>query len=531
MAKRQCHIERGRRCSQLYAPLLTIALSGCTVGPDYQPPAAKVPAEWTELAAPEADGSGAVGEGAAERLAVTAAPGSDLTEWWRSFCDPQLESLIERAIAGNLELRIAEARIREARAQRAIVAGGIYPTINAGASYSRQHPSQKGEFSDLNTGITKALVGDKVLDEYELYQVGFDASWEIDLFGGVRRRIEAADAQTEAVMEERRDVLIMLVAEVARNYIELRAAQRRLEIAQTDLSAQRATLELVSQKRSAGLVTDLDVTRAAAQVSLSESRIPTATQQIRFSIHALSALLPQDLDTLVPDLIAARPMPSVPREVQVGIPAELLRRRPDIRRAERTLAAATAQIGAATADLYPRFSLDGTFSLEAIKFSWLGNWDSRTFGLGPSVLWPVFDAGRIRANIEVQNSRQEQALLDYERTVVRAIREVEDALLVFNSEQIRSSALADSAESSGESVELAQLAYDQGATDLLAVLDARRELYAAQDTLAASEQTVLTSVVALYKALGGGWAGDKEYAGDDAETPFDATQEPASQGP
>jgi NodT family efflux transporter outer membrane factor (OMF) lipoprotein len=300
-------------------------------------------------------------------------------------------------------------------------------------------------------------------------------------------------------------VLVSLAAEVARYYAELRGAQRRLEIAQADVATQQATLELVNQKRRAGLVTDFDVTRVSAQLALSESRVPLAVQQVRLAIHALSSLLAEDLDVLIAELLHPAPLPAVPAELQVGIPAELLRRRPDIRRAERTLAAATAEVGVATADLYPRFALNGRFALEASRFSWMGNWDSRTFGFGPSVSWPVFDAGRIRANILVQSARQEQALADYERAVVHAIREVEDALLRYTTAQARSRWLAQSAEASGESVELAQLAYEQGASDLLAVLDAQRGLYGTQDALAETQQEVVTSLVALYKALGGGW--------------------------
>jgi NodT family efflux transporter outer membrane factor (OMF) lipoprotein len=377
--------------------------------------------------------------------------------------------------------------------------------VGSSVAYSRRQPSENGQVGRLRNGPAGLLGIDKLVDDFELYQAGFDASWEIDIFGGVRRSIEVADANAAAAVEEHRDLLITLVAEVARNYIDLRGAQRRMAIAQENLATQRSTLDLVRQKRSVGAVTELDVTRAEAQVSLAESQIPLFTRQIRFSLHALSVLLPQDLDTLSEELHSARPLPVSPQEIPVGLPAELLRRRPDIRRAERTLAAATAQVGVATADLYPRFSLTGTFSMEAMKFAWLGNWDSRTYGFGPSIRWPVFDAGRIRANIRVQDARQEQALARYESVVLGAVREVEDALVTCLTEQTRRRSLADTVESSRQSVELAQLAYDQGATDLLAVLDVERTLYSAQDALAATDQTVVTSVVALYKALGGGW--------------------------
>ncbi len=497
----EVHVGRKRSIVACF----TVVLVGCTVGPDYRAPQARVPERWSEWPASQ-PATQTAPAGPETRPAPTTATATDLARWWRILSDPTLDALVERMVLANVDLRIAEARIREARAQRDIVAGGRYPRVGTGASYSRQYPSEnglEGEIIDKATGVLPIRIGDL---DYEMYQAGFDASWELDLFGGVRRGVEAAAANAAAAVEQRSDLLISLVAEVARNYVELRGAQRRLAIARGNLAAQRATLDLVRQKRSAGTVTELDVTRAAAQVALSEAYVPVFERQVRLSVHALGQLLAEDLDSLGGELAAAPPVHLTPGEVpDMGIPGDLLRRRPDIRQAERTVAAATAQIGVATADLFPRVSLTGRFGLEATRFADLGDWDSRTFGFGPAIRWPLFEGGRIRANIRLQDARQEQALAAYERVVLAAIREVEDALVTYTTVQARRRSLGEAAERSRQAVDLAQLSYDAGATDLLTVLDAQRTLYAAQDALAEADQTVVLSLVALYKSLGGGW--------------------------
>ena len=475
-------------------------LAGCTVGPDYHSPQTRVPERWHELPA-----DGVIQPATQPAPTPTAAAPADLAQWWRSFADPQLDRLIERAASANLDLRIAEARVREARAQRGVVAGERYPTVNGSGAYARREPSESGAEARLFSPVTGLIGLSKSGLGYELYQMGFDASWELDLFGRVRRGVEAADANTAAAIEGHQDLLISLEAEVARNYIEMRGAQRRLAIARENVAAQAATLELARQRRSVGAVTELDVTRAAAQLSLSEAYVPLFVRQIRLSLHALSVLLNEDLDALSSELSAEGTTPVVSTEIPLGLPADLLRRRPDIRRAERQLAGATAQIGAAIADLFPRMGISGTIGLESTEFPNLADWSSHTFGFGPWIRWPVFEGGRIRANIQVQDARQEQALAQYERVVLNAVREVEDALVACTTEQTRRRALADAVESSRQAVELAQLSYEEGATDLLAVLDTQRTLYAAQDALAGADQTVVLSLIALYKALGGGW--------------------------
>jgi NodT family efflux transporter outer membrane factor (OMF) lipoprotein len=494
-----------------------VAFVGCAVGPNYQRPQLAVSERWAELPAsstrpaaqpatqPASQPTSQPAEGRLPGSVPTTAPAPDLATWWRTLSDPCLDRLIERAVSSNLSLRIAEARIREARALRDVVAGEQYPAVGSSATYSRQQTSANGQLGEVANGPLALLGADKLTVPYDVFVAGFDASWELDLFGSVRRRIEAADANTAAAIEQHRDVLVSVVAEVARIYVGLRGVQRRLAIAEENLAAQRATLDLVRSKRSVGAVPQLDVTRAAAQVALSESQIPLFERQIQRAILALSVLLKEEPAILKEQVGPSVPLAMTPAEVPIGLPADLLRRRPDIRQAERTLAAATAQVGVATADLFPRVTLGGGFNLEATKFSDLIEWDSRTYGVGPQIRWPVFAGGRIRANIRVQNARQEQALANYEAVVVAAIREVEEALVTYATEQTRRAALAECVRSGRESVELAQLGYEAGATDLLAVLDAQRTLFAAEDALAEADQTVVTSLVALYKALGGGW--------------------------
>jgi NodT family efflux transporter outer membrane factor (OMF) lipoprotein len=338
-----------------------------------------------------------------------------------------------------------------------------------------------------------------------LYQAGFDASWELDVFGAVRRSVEAADAGLEASMEDRRSVLVSVLAEVALNYVELRGYQQQLEISGRNLQTQRETLDLTQDRTRKGAATQLDVSRAAALVSTTEAQLPLLRNLQWQAMHRLAVLIGQQPGALVETLSAVKPVPVPPAEVPIGVPAELLRRRPDIRRAERDLAAATARVGMATADLYPRFSLTGSFSLQSSNFSDLARWDSRTFGFGPAVLWPIFDAGRLRAVVRASDAQQEQALVRYEQTVLQSLEEVHDAIAAFITEQDRRKSLQEAVRASQESTELSQDLYRKGLTDFTTVLDSEQQLCQAQDALVQSETTVTTSLIALYKALGGGW--------------------------
>ncbi len=327
------------------------------------------------------------------------------------------------------------------------------------------------------------------------------------MFGRVRRSVEAAEADIGAANEGRRDALVTLLSEVARNYIELRGFQRRLKIAAANVKVQQETLDLTKARFQAQLISELDVTRSDAQVATTAAQIPALETQRNQAAHRLAVLLGQHPGALLSELLPAEEsaIPAGPPDLPPVLPSELLRRRPDVRRAERELAAATARAGVATADLFPRFSLTGSLGLQSEEFRDLGDYGSRFFSIGPSVSWPIFDAGRIRSNIHVQNARREQAVVRYEQSVLTALEDAENALIAYGREQQRRQSLRRAVDANRRSVEMATQLYDRGLRDFLNVLDAQRELFASEDALAQSERTISTNLVALYKAMGGGW--------------------------
>ena len=507
--------------------LSMLALIGCqAVGPNYRRPDTTTPATYSELA------EAAAASKAASRPSVVTNRPPQVTQWWSTFNDPELNSLIDRAAQSNLDLRRAGQRVLQARAQLVVAGADQYPELDVGGGYqnargskhvslplgqllpkgagkdsSRQASSANGVSSAETPGFITSPFGAGGLPGVttNLYQVGFDAAWELDIFGGVRRSVEAAGADLDASIEDRRNVLVTLLAEVARDYVMLRGTQRQIAIARENLESQRQTLGLTIDRFNNGLTTQLDVARARAQVDVTAATIPTLEASERSSMHQLAVLLGQPPQTLLEELSKPNPIPKAPPEVPAGIPSELLRRRPDIRRAERQLAAATARIGAATADLYPKFSLTGSFGLDATKPRQVFNWESRYFAFSPSVIWPVFDAGRIRANIRVQDAAQGQALTTYESAVLTAMREVEDALVSYGREQARNRLLVDGVEAERLAFKLAGDQYRQGTVDFLTVLDVERSLFDAEDALVQSDRDISADLVALYKALGGGW--------------------------
>ncbi len=475
-----------RMCTGL---LLLASISGCVVGPNYRPPQVPVPVAWSEAQPRAAE-------------ARTAA----MSQWWTTFHDPVLESLIARAVQSNWDLRTAAARVREARAQRGVVAADLWPLINVSGSYTRQRRSENvpvlpsGAVSSTTGGVKPSSQV-----EQNLFQSGFDASWELDLFGGVRRSIEAANAGLAAAQEALRNTLVSLLAEVARNYVEVRGFQRPLAIAQENIQSQRETLALTRVRFDAGLTSELDVVQAASQLATTQSQIPPLETSLKQGILRLGVLLGQEPGALLRELSTAAPIPTVPPEVPVGLPAELLRRRPDVRQAERQLAAATARIGVAVADLYPKLSLTGLLGLESVTLADLPKGASRFWAVGPTLRWPIFDAGRIRANIAVQDARTDRQLSTYEQMVLTAFEDVENALVAYSREQVRRAQLADAVEANRRAVELSNELYLRGLGTFLNMLDSERALFSSQSDLAQSETTVSTDVVALYKALGGGW--------------------------
>jgi NodT family efflux transporter outer membrane factor (OMF) lipoprotein len=341
--------------------------------------------------------------------------------------------------------------------------------------------------------------------ENNVYQAGFDASWEIDVFGGKRRGTEAAKAEVAASEFGRRDTLVTLLGEVSRNYVDARATQRRLTIAQENIKAQEDDLVITQDRFKHGLTSDLDVRQAATLEASTRADIPTLEISLHVSVHRLGVLLGQPPGALLEELSIVAPIPAAPPEVPVGLPSELLLRRPDVQQAERQLAAATAQIGVATADLFPKFSLTGAAGWESVSASdWFAG-ASKMWSLGPTVQWNIFDAGRIRANIKVQNARQEQALANYEKTVLGSFEDVENALVSYAKEQVRRRSLEEAVNHSQESLRLANQLYANGLTNFINVLDAERSLYQAQDQLVQSERAVSVNLISLYKSLGGGW--------------------------
>lgn len=467
-----------RRAAASLLACLALLAAGCLVGPDYQAPQPDLPEKWTAdpatKAAPLAD--------------------RDLAQWWTVFNDPVLTSLETRALASNLDLMQARSRLRQARASRGIAAGGLGPQVGISGSYQHSRsPSGSSKYSGSTSSVN------------DLYQAGFDASWELDIFGGLRRGLEAADADLSAAEEARRGVMVSLTAEVALNYLELRILQQRIAIARTNLAAQRRTASLTRQKQEAGFVSGLDAANAEAQASTTAAQIPPLEASARQTIHGLGLLLGLEPAALIAELSPAAALPQTPPAVPAGVPSDLLRRRPDIRQAEARLHAATARIGVATADLFPRLYLTGSGGYQSSAFqSWFAG-AGRSWSIGPSLSWPIFASGKIRANIELQEAVTEETLLAYRQAVLNSLREVEDALVASTAEQRHRRELAAAVAANRKALDISSLLYAEGQTDFLNVLQAQRSLYATQDALALSNGAVVTNLIALYKALGGGW--------------------------
>ena len=478
---------------------------GCSVGPNYQRPNVKLPAQWGEPLA----------GGATNRDDLVGA-------WWKNFHDPELDSLIGRAVKTNLDLRLAEARVRQARAQQGFAEAGYWPTVNASGSYARQKQSENQPI------IGSIPASSNIPFENNVFQAGFDAAWEIDLFGGKRRSVEAATAELAAMEYGRRDVLVALLSEVARNYVLMRGTQRQLAIAENQIKAQVETVAITQSRLDHGAATDLDLQRALALLATVESQVPPIETSIQSSIHRLGVLLAQTPDALREELSAAAPIPVPPPEVPVGLPSDLLLRRPDVLRAERQLASQTAHIGQVKADLFPKFFLTGAAGLTSVSTSDFFSPGSRLWSIGPTVQWRVFDAGRVRASIRAQTAVQDQASLTYEQIILTSLEDVENALVAYAKEQEHRRLLERAVTANQKAVDLATQLYTKGLGNYLNLLDAQRALYASQDELVRSDRAVTVNLIALYKALGGGWETDKSgpLAANGA-TKIDAPQEQA----
>lgn len=452
-----------------------LPLAACTtVGPDYSAPPSITAAGWTHTH--EWIDTGREAE----------------TAWWRTFADPLLDRFLEQATLENHDLRAAEARVARAHALRRDTAADFYPRLDAEAGYSRQQSSRTTSNSPDNTRRT-------------LYDIGLSASWEIDLFGGTRRAGEAADARIESAIERRRALHLAVLAEVARGYYAVRGVQRRIAITEANIELQSHTYTLVENLHSLGEASEFDLSRARGQLQLTQSRLPELNAEMHEGIFRLSILLGSPPGTLLDAMLQTAPLPPLPDLAPIGQPSDLLRRRPDIRAAERELAAATADIGTVTADLFPRFILLGSLGRSGDTIDDLRSSLSNRDGFSSFVRWPVFQGGRIRAQIRAEKAEAEEAAANYEQTVLEALGDAESALIRYLSRRETKALLRDAVASRQRSVELARNLFNAGEEDFLSVLDAERELIAAEDELVLSETDAVLRFITLFTALGGGW--------------------------
>lgn len=449
-----------------------LALAGCaSIGPDYH--AAKP-------ATPQLQGLDAAQENSAAFQAA----------WWKQFNDPTLDALIQQAAANNLDLRIAVARLHESRALLSGAKSDRLPTIDTGIDYTRSRGQQPGFGTQRQTVTT--------------YQAGFDASWELDIFGGVRRSVEASGADLGASEAALRDAQVSLLAEVARNYFELRGSQLRLDIARRDIDNQRQTVHLTEVRLQAGTGAEQDVASAKAQLSAVQAQLPVLQTQASASAYRLAVLLGKRPGELAIDLSPKSFIP-IAVNLPIGAAGDVLARRPDVQMAEREYAAATARIGVAKADFFPHFSLGGFLGFLSGRSNDFGSPATRAWSLAPSISWPGLNVQRVRANLHASEARADAAQANYQRSVLEAIEDIDNAVTAFNQQRVRVDHLIEQGAQSKRAADLARIRYQGGATGFLELLDAERTQLAAEDNLAQAEAAINTRAVALYKALGGGW--------------------------
>jgi NodT family efflux transporter outer membrane factor (OMF) lipoprotein len=481
---------------------LTLLVCGCVVGPNYRAPRMAMPDSFSEPMPGTAATRPTTGEPTTRPV--------DLARWWESLDDPELNALERRAIQSGLDLRIALQRLQEAREQEWASLNGYVPGaggftgigFSAGAARGTGHNSVANRVS----GPVNAAINDSGRTEIT-HAFGFDAGWEIDLFGRYSRLTETVEADTQAAIEARNEVLVSLVADVARGYIEVRTLQLRLQIAGQYVEAQRRTADLVQVRLKRGLGNQLDVALAERQLSAALARIAPLQASVAAAERRLAVLLGQFPEALRAELEQPGALPATPPGVATGMPVELLRRRPDVRRAERQLAAASARVGLATADLFPRVALTASTGYQGQGLGRTPVLFQEIYSVGPSLYWPFLDFGRIEAQVNVQDFRAREQFYIYQQTVINAVREVDDALTNYSADQDEQSRLADAIASSKQAVKLATERFKNGLTDFLNVLDAQRELDDLEDQYAVAEQAVATQFIALYKGMGGGWEG------------------------
>ncbi|MDE1180473.1 efflux transporter outer membrane subunit [Paraburkholderia sp.] len=470
--------------------LSVLGLAACTVGPDFQRPAASLPDRWNTAETTQTDAK------PDDKNPSQIVDGALDPQWWNAFNDAELSSLIERVATSNLDVKAASARLMQARAARRVTGADAAPSVDGNASYQHARSSQKGVLD---------ISGLDGKHDYNVWQPGFDASWELDLWGRVRREIESADATVEASADLRRDVLLATLAETANDYMQLRGVQAQQRIVAQNLEIARHSLALTRIRFTDGVATHLDMAEASAQVSAIDAQLPLLDNQRVRLVNALSLLMGAPPRALESELREAAPVPSMPARVPAGLPSGLAERRPDIRAAEARLHAATAGIGVAVGDFYPRVTLSADFSLQALHVGDLDTWGARMFGIGPALTVPLFDGGRLKGQLALRNAEQQEAAIGFQRTVLNAWHEVDDAMSDYDARQTHRDRLADAVAQNTIALENAQRQYVAGATDFLNVLTVQKDLLGTQQALAASTTDVAVSLVTLFKALGGGW--------------------------
>lgn len=473
------------------ALLLCAALTGCTtVGPNYQRPATALPQSFVE--------TGSSQEATDVQLAA----------WWHAYNDPELSELIERAVAQNLDVQQAVARIREARALERAAGAAALPQVDAQGSATRQRISENAmpipPGAGGSTGKTAATGFALPGTEFNSFRIGFDASWELDLFGRTRRSIEAADARTGAAIWNRRDAQVSVAAEVASDYFRLRSLQAQVATARAELARQQRLERLIGAQARGGLVDGQNLSSQSSARARAAAAIPPLQAAAKNQVHALGVLIGSTPEALSPRLLHPAAIPLAP-QIPAGLPSDLLRRRPDVRVAERNLAASTADIGVATADLYPRISLTAARALVSTALASLLSWGSRSYSVGASVDWPLFNGGRSRATVEARNAQQQQALMSYRKTILNALRDVEDSLSRIDADRSQLGRQQDSLASAARAEQLAATRYRGGLVTLSEVLAAQASRLAMEDQVNQTRGALATDTAALAKALGGGW--------------------------
>jgi multidrug efflux system outer membrane protein len=451
-------------------------VTGCTVGPNYKPPEMEMPQEWQH----------------SSEDVFSTVPDAYNMGWWKIFADEELDELVRRATQNNRDIKAAFYRVEASRALRDYTAGRYYPDINASGSYSRS----------LYRGLSQVAASSQPLD---IYSSGFNFLWEIDLFGKIKRSVESSQASYQATIEDYRNVMVTLFADVCSNYIELRTIQSRIKYAKDNVEIQRKTLVLTKSLYKAEIVGELDVKQAEFNLANTESEIPTLLTAEEASLNRLAVLLGELPGSLRNEINSYKSLAPVKETINISLPVNLLRQRPDIRRAERALAAQTATIGVAEADLYPALQLSGYFQTQSLKFSGLGNINNKTYSYGPGLTWNIFDGNRIRNNIKIQEAVTAELLAEWQNTVLAAVEDVQNAMYAYTQQAKRQQLLEDSVAASLRSVDLVQNLYKSGLIDFQNVLDTQRTLFLQQDNLAISNGLLLQDIVLIYKAFGAGW--------------------------